>query len=208
MKGLWVATSLMTACLFSCPSVSPPSLASVAASRCDLETIGQTEAETVTLRSIYVSETNGAVLEVCVDTNNAKLTISELGEMTLLQRDPTFEVDYYTSGSRDGRIKRIGDISFDYYTTRSKLSKLRQIGDLQFDYYTTGGKIGKLRRIGGLRFDYYTSGPRDGKLEQIGNVSFDYDREGRMETRGTLSDINLAIVDLIVIDAIDIDNLN
>ena len=197
MRRLFVAATLITACLLPFPSVSPTSVARASSSRCDLETIGRTEAGTVRLRSIYVSEINGAIKEVCVDVNNAILTISEAGQLSLLQRNPNFEITYFTSGARDGRIRRIGDVSFDYYTSRSNLGKIKRIGNLRFNYYTSRRNIGKLKEIGNLDIDYYTSGSNNGRVEQIGRVSFDYDNDDRIETRGTLSNVNLLIVDLI-----------
>ena len=190
-------TPLITACLLLYPGVSPPSLANVIDSRCDLEAIRQTEIETATVKNIYVSETNGAVLEVCVDTNNAMLSITEQGEMTLLQREPDFDIDYYTSGPTNDRIRRIGSISFDYYTSGLRDGKVKRIGSVYFNYYTSGKKAGKLKQISDIRFDYYTSGFRDGKLRRIGNTSFDYDRDGRMQTNGSLTNANITIVDFV-----------
>ena len=203
MKRLLVATTLITACLSLHSGMSLPSLANVIESRCDLEAIRETEFETATVTNIYVSETNGAVLEVCVDTNDAMLSVTEQGEMTLLQRDPAFDIDYYTTGPRDNRIRRIGSISFDYYTSGSRDGKVKRIGSAYFNYYTSGDRAGKLKQIANVRFDYYTSGFRDGKLKRIGSASFDYDRVGRMETDGPLSNANITIVDFIDVDALN-----
>jgi len=197
MKRLLAATIVLTACLFPYPNLSPPSLASVGTSYCDLEAIRETEIASAAVTNVYVSETNGAVLEVCVTANDAKLSITEQGEMTLLQRDPAFEVDYYTSGFREDRIRRIGIISFDYYTSGFRAGKIKRIGGLNFDYYKSGNRAGKLKQMGSIRFDYYTGGLRDGKLERIGSADIDYDEDGRIETDRTLSNINITIVDFV-----------
>lgn len=198
MKKLLAATTMIMVCSFPYPNVSRlPLLANVIDSRCELEAIRQTEVDIATLTNIYVSEAKGSVLEVCVDANDAVVSISEQGDMTLIQRDPAFDIDYYTSGSRDGRIRKNGVISFDYYTNGSRKGKIQRIGGLIFNYYTRGDKAGKLRQIGNIRFDYYTSGFREGRLQSIGRASFDYDREGRMETTGSLSNVNITIVDFV-----------
>lgn len=197
MRGRLTATTLIAVCLLPFPNLSSPLFASVVTSYCDLETIRQTEIETATITNIYVSETNGAILEVCVDTNDAKLSITEQGEMTLLRRDPAFEIDYYDSGPREDSIRRIGAISFDYYTNSSRKGKIKRIGSVIFNYYRGGDRIGRLKQIGDIRIEYYTSGFREGKLKRIGDADFDYDRQGRMETDGPLSNVNITIVDFV-----------
>jgi len=197
MKRLLAATIGITACLFPCLGISSPSLATVANSYCVREAIRETESGTVTMTNIYVSETSGAVLEICVNNNDTKLSITGRGEMTLLQRDHAFDIEYYKSGSREDRIRSIGPMSFDYYTRGPREGKVKRVGAMSFDYYTSGLREGMLKQVGNLRFDYYTSGFRAGKLESIGGADFDYERNGRMETDGALSNANITIVDFI-----------
>ncbi len=197
MNRVLAATAIMTACLFLCFTLSLPSLAQVTSSQCEREVSGEAELQAVVITDIYVSEAKGEVLDICVEVENAKLSISQQGEMRLLQRLLVVEVDYYTTGVRRGKLRRIGAISFDYYTSGSRRGKVRRIGNTELDYYTSGSRVGELRWFGDVEFDYYRSGVRRGRLRRIGDTFFDYDREGRIEISGAFSELDIVIVDFV-----------
>ena len=203
MKRVFAAAVMLTACLAPFSSLLLPALANETSSQCDLELNVQTdlegaiEVEDAVITDIYVSEARGKILDLCVGLYNANLTISEQGEITLLQRLPLADVEYFNSGSRIGKIKSIGAITFDYFTNGVRKGKLKRIGDTRLDYYTNGSRSGKIRRLGDVEFDYYTSGVRKYKIRRISNTEFDYDTQGRIETSGSLHALGIVLVDFL-----------
>jgi hypothetical protein len=156
---------------------------------------------------LYISEANGIVWETCLQAAQAKLSLKESGDLVLLERGINTKVEYYNSGSRSGRVKKIDDISIDYYTAGYyKKGKPRKIGNITIDYYSSGYGAGRVKQIGNIFLDYYTQGSEKGRLKRINTVNFSYivnlliapDGKGKerlqMQTSGSFQDVPMIII--------------
>ena len=161
----------------------------------------------VKIARLYISEANGIVWETCFQVDQVKLSLKENGELVLLERGVNTKVEYYSSGSRSGKVKLINDTSFDYYTASYyKKGKPRKIGNITLDYYTSGFGAGRLKQIGDIFLDYYSQGGEKGRLKRINGVNFNYivnrlitpdgkeQERFQMQTNGDLQGVSMVII--------------
>jgi len=114
--------------------------------------------------------------EIIVKTDEGTVTVSSIGE--IVDVDMNGYADYYESGTRTGKVYKIGATYFDYYESGTRTGKVYKIGATYFDYYESGTRTGKVYKIGATYFDYYESGTRTGKVYKIGSTYFDYYESG------------------------------
>ena len=136
-----------------------------------------------------------------VRTCDTRITIDETGGITGMNVHGSRDYfDSFDDPEKEGKPRRIGDISIDYYDSfdnSAKEGKIKRVGDVVFDYYDTfdnSAKRGKLKRIGDLTVDYYDTFDnvaRRGKIKRIGTLEVDYYdtfdgrwREGRLRRIG------------------------
>lgn len=163
-------------------------------SSCLQDTHEVADITTLNLRRLYLLEPTGTISELCIDMPGARLTLSDTGTLTLLQRTANTELDYYRQGIRDGQLREINDVDIDYYTSGVRSRKLKEIGPVRFDYFLRGDQAGQLREIGGLRIEYYRGGRNAGKIRRIGPVSLDYSSTGTLETNDILEHPQLIVL--------------
>lgn len=132
------------------------------------------------------------------------LSVSEYGELTILELEPTTRVEYEdnrirlmrmgrndhivfqyfaTHNFKEGKIYKIGTLDFDYHDTNDfRAGRIKCIEDLNFRYYTVDDfRYGKIREIGKVQVKFYTGGDyRFGKICRIGEVDFDYYLDGKI----------------------------
>lgn len=129
------------------------------------------------------------------------VTVDETGRV--IETDARGARDYFDSfddPEKEGKPRRIGDVSFDYYDSfdnSAKEGRIKRVGDVVFDYYDTfdnSAKQGKLKRIGDVTVDYYDTfdnAAKRGKIKRIGALEVDYYdtfdghyREGKLKRIG------------------------
>ena len=115
------------------------------------------------------------------------------------------DYDYFESGygSRDGKIKSIGNTKIDYWINDqegSRDGKLKSIGTMKIDYWTSdllSGKQGKVKSIGAINIDYWNHNLLNGgqgKVKSIGNINIDYwtgdllsGKQGKVKSIGNIN---------------------
>jgi hypothetical protein len=139
--------------------------------------------DTAKLETIYVSQ-EGVNLGWIIRINNSVVAVDASGSlMAVLNGEADNKsggtVEYYTSGTERGKLKRIGNTYFQYYIT----GKIGSIGNLDFQYHNTGTiEKGRIKSIGKIYFQYFDAGKYGVRVRSIGNVYFTYNNIGTIES--------------------------
>ena len=146
------------------------------------------------VRSIYISEAAGQILDICLDVPGASLSVAETGALVLLQREAGVDVSYFSRGVREGLLQEIDNFDIDYFRRGVRAGSLKVLAGLRFDYFIRGHHKGRISEISNLQIDYFDRGEQFGKLKQIGPVSIDYSNTGDIETNNSLENTRLIVI--------------
>ncbi|MEM1241179.1 MAG: hypothetical protein AAGI45_15165 [Cyanobacteria bacterium P01_H01_bin.26] len=171
-----------------------PSATAQPVSYCWQDAAAQAQNSGPHVRSIYISEADGRILDICLEVPGASLSVSETGALVLLQREAGVDVSYFGRGVREGLLQEIGNFDIDYFRRGVRAGSLETLAGLRFDYFIRGHHKGRISEISNLQIDYFDRGEQFGKLRQIGPVSIDYSNTGEIETDNSLENTRLIVI--------------
>lgn len=191
LTGFTVGLSFNSLALAGTPSISSTQINASYISQNNIS-------DRANLETIYIAE-EGINLGWIIRISNFVVAVDASGRsVRILERAVNNSrgnsVEYYMTGTSQGKLKRIGNTYFQYYNNAGiELGRISSIGNLTFQYYNNGGiENGKIKSIGNIPFRYYNAGVNGVKLKSIGHVYLTYDRNWNLQTiSGTQPNVDI-----------------